>query len=381
MARSICPYCFEILSSGHSFRCASSQCAPEPDVALARYRRLPAMLEPPVFRSSAHGGKARCACGVTTLKRVCEACHNDLPGQFGQTDSFTIGLIGARAAGKSNYIAVLIHELANRVGQRFGAAMSALDEQTIKRYKDEFRRYVYDKHEIVPKTLSGATVRYPLVYRLSLPSKGLLFTKLRVVTLVFFDTAGESLDDLDAMSTETKYIANSDGLIFLLDPLQIPAVRDQLRDSAPLPEETTDPVEIIGRVIDLVRRSKDLGPTRRIATPVALAFSKIDVVRRLVDPGSPLERASNHDGYLDLTDVEEMNDAMRAYVRDEWVGPNFDTLLQHNFEKSAFFGLSSFGGPPRDGRLPKGVSPFRVEDPLLWLLHDMGVIRGQRRKQ
>ena len=48
---------------------------------------------------------------------------------------------------------------------------------------------------------------------------------------MFFDTAGEDLNDEDTMSTVNKYICKSAGIVFLLDPMQIPAVVSQLDES------------------------------------------------------------------------------------------------------------------------------------------------------
>lgn len=390
MRQLICPYCFE-KSPTHevAFRCINpnaSRCPLEEDTALGDYQRLatPPRL-PRVFSPKSswlrRTSRADCTCGMRTPKMVCPHCHNELPSQFGSTDSYTIALIGAKEAGKSHYIAVLINELTNRVGLNFNASLNALDEQTIQRYKQDFRRYIYENREVIPATLSARAlmnVRYPLVYRFSLETIKSVFKRLRVSTLVFFDTAGEDLTHLDLMSTETKYLANSQGIIFLLDPLQIRAVRDQLKAGTALPSENTDPQEIIGRVAQLIRQSLGLSHNEKITTPVALAFSKVDEMHDLFEPGSPLHQAANHDGYFNSADAQQVNDSMRAHVA-QWVGPGLDLFLQHNFETFAYFGVSALGSPPdQQGRLPMGVAPFRVEDPLLWILHKLKLVSGRR---
>lgn len=388
----VCPYCFEKFQASEIlFRCLNpdpSRCAPEEDEPLAVYQRL--TVTPKLGRTFSAGGGwwsrpsvAACQCGVKTSKLVCPHCHNELPSQFGSTGSRTIALIGAKESGKSHYIAVLINELTNRVGMSFNASLNALDEQTRQRYKQDFRRFIYVDRVTIPPTNSARAnmnVRYPLTYRFSIKRRGLLpFDGLRVSSLSFFDTAGEDLDQLDLMSTETKYLANSDGIIFLLDPLQIPAVRGLLGSTAQLPSENTDPQEIIGRAASLVRQMRQMGPTQKIKTPVALAFSKLDAIRPLFEPGSPVHEASRHDGRFDVTDAQRVNDNMRAYL-SQWVGPGLDLFLQHNFESYSYFGLSALGSSPDvQGRLPSGVAPFRVEDPLLWILYRLGIVPGRRR--
>lgn len=390
MRQLICPYCFERYPAHRvAFRCINPnaiRCALEKDEAFSAYQRmLVAPIMQRVFTPKSNwlrpASRATCNCGMRTTKTVCPHCHNDLPWKFGSTDSHTVALIGAKEAGKSHYIAVLINELKNRVGLNFDASLTEEDDQTIKRYKEQFKRYIYDERIVIPETFSARqdiSVRYPLVYRFSLQKRRTPFRSLSVSTLVFFDTAGEDLTHLDLMSTETKYLANSHGIIFLLDPLQIRAVRDQLRTGTALPKQNTEPQEIIGRVAQLIRQSHGLNQNEKIKTPVALAFSKVDEMQDLFEPGSPVHHAGNHDGYFNIGDAQQVNDSMRAHVA-QWVGPGLDLFLQHNFETFSYFGVSALGSPPDpQGRLPMGVAPFRVEDPLLWILHKLKIVRGRR---
>jgi GTPase SAR1 family protein len=372
------------------FRCLNpdpGRCTPEEDKKLADYQRLntaPRLgrVFPAAGRWGRAPGVAVCDCGVKTSKLVCPHCHNELPSQFGSTDVRTIALIGAKEAGKSHYIAVLINELKNRVGMSFNASLNALDDETTRRYNQDFRRYVYVDRVTIPATDSARknlNVRYPLAYRFSIKRRGLFSSDdLRVTSLVFFDTAGEDLDNIDLMSTETKYLANSDGIIFLLDPLQISSVRHLLDNTMQLPSENTDPQEIVGRAATLIRQMRQASPKEKLKTPVALAFSKIDAVRSLFEPGSPVHQASLHDGRFDVTDARRVNDNMRAYL-SQWDGGGLDMFLQHNFETYSYFGLSALGSQPdTQGRLPSGVAPFRVEDPLLWILYRLGIVPGRR---
>lgn len=390
MRSCLCPYCFESVNPTRvSFRCVNpdaTRCPLELDNELAAYHRLiTPQLERRVFSANgtSPGVPVSCRCGTPNPQRVCPRCHNTLPNEFGALDSYTIALIGASEAGKSHYIAVLIHELTKRVGHRFNASLNALDDQTTRRYHEEFERHLYTRGEIIKRTLSARAnidVRSPLVYRFSLEQRKFLSTRLRVASITFFDTAGEDLKAIDIMSTETRYIANSNGIIFLLDPLQIPAVGQRLMGSVSLPAIHTEPNEIIGRVAQLIRQHRQLRATTKIDTPVALAFSKIDAVRRLMDPGSPINEASDHDGFFDLSDAERVNDSMRAYVA-EWVGPDLDVFLRHNFRTFGYFGLSALGAAPDEGgQLRMGVAPFRVEDPFLWILYRMGIIAGKKRR-
>ncbi|MFO0572919.1 MAG: hypothetical protein U1A78_02890 [Polyangia bacterium] len=393
MRRLLCPYCFESYPpSALGFRCVTpdpTRCPMEEDQHLARYERMQkgrllAHVFLPPRRLLGTVTAATCRCGAKTTKRVCPFCHNELPRELGLSRSCSIALVGAKEVGKSHYIAVLIHQLRNRIGDRFQAAFSALDEQTRRRYSQDFESYVFQRRIVIPGTLSARAqigVKYPLIYRFLLEQRGLFVQRPLSTNLVFFDTAGEDLGHVDTMSTETRYVAQSQGIIFLLDPLQIPSIRDRMPASVPLPAGTVNPVEIVERVVDLIRGFRGLKPTQKIDTPVALAFSKIDAVRSLIDQNSPIHRVANHDGYFDQSDAEEMNESMRAHVHS-WVGPAFDAAIRHNFKHFMYFGLSALGaGPDSDGRLQAGATPFRVEDPLLWVLHRHGIIPARRTRR
>lgn len=383
----LCPYCFDEFSAAEvEFRCTNPRpdmCAPVEDEKLARYLELGSQLSPVVFDASVMNGgnssnKAICPkCNSASTKRVCPRCHNELPWQFGETEALHFGLIGARAVGKSNYVGVLVHELTHRVGTSFNMAFTAQDERTIKRYRRDFEDLLFRGKTVVPPTRVGnVEERYPLIYRMSINQEGSLGRKQRIASVSLFDTAGESFDDFEKTGRHARYVAKADGLIFLLDPLQIRAVRDGVKHNVPLPEEGEDPIAVLGRVEQVLRQHRKLSAAQKVDTPVAISFSKIDAVRSLLDKGSPLLRRGAHDGFFNTNDFQLINDNLRAHMSN-WQ-PNLVQLLDHNFSNYAFFGVSALGTPPsRDNRIIKGISPFRVEDPLLWLLHRHGLIPGK----
>ena len=379
-----CPYCFETRGN-IVFRCITPTCERHPDEALGNYlRQSPPPLELRVLEGeAAPWGPPRHAtcpdCKGKSTKVICPGCHNELPSQFHASKSVTIALLGAKNVGKSHYVAVLVHELTHNLGERFNATLNALDEQTRRRYRNDFQRHLYQLRETIPVTRSARadnSVRYPLVYRFSVERRRFFFLRqLRVSSVVFFDTAGEDLQHDDTMAVENRYIANSEGLIFLLDPLQIPTVRQELG----LPDEGPgdDPREIMIRAAELIRKQRGLRADQKITTPVALTFSKIDAVRPLLGPDSPINRASNHFEHFNLSDAEVVSETIRAFIK-HWLGPDFHQTVAHNFSDFQYFGVSALGNPPEDGRLAKGVQSFRVEDPFLWLLHRKRMISGKK---
>lgn len=386
-----CIYCFEKFKPSEiQFRCInadSPECF-EKDELLEKYERRPIrrplnkVISAPSTFMNGLPKEATCTCGMETSKVICPKCHNTLPHQFGQTDSLIVALIGAKYVGKSHYIGVLIHELRQRIGANFDAALTALDDRTTRRYKEEFHDPLYERAERLDATntaTQNTDLRRPLVYRLNIGSRSFWRRKSYPVSLAFFDTAGEDLTHIDTMTTVNRYIANADGIIFLLDPLQVSQVQQRLPRTVDRPPDNHDQEEIIRRSTQLIRnlrrqglRNQRLKPTTKIDIPVAVSFSKIDALEGIVD--DHLLRDSEHDGYLDMADIEHANRLFHSYVHD-WFGPNMGQILEHNYTDYSYFGLSALGSSPaKDGTLARGIHPIRIADPLLWILHKKNII-------
>jgi hypothetical protein len=95
------------------------------------------------------------------------------------------------------------------------------------------------------------------------------------------------------------------------------------------------------------------------------------------EPESPLHRTPEHAGHYDEADGVDVHEELRAWL-EHWFGPSFDNTVAANFAVYRYFGLSALGAPPRDAvRLAEsGVHPYRVEDPMLWLLARFGSIKS-----
>lgn len=393
MARShliTCPFCFtRFAPAGALFRCANPRCPGRVEDAI--YADYQGLVTPEVMgrvfpAEPSRGGWLRLLrppisavcpdCGVETHRRVCPTCHYELLYDAGLTEEHMIAVLGGRGTGKSNYIAMLVNRLENTIGAHFDAAVRALGDRTRERYERDFYTPLFRQGQVIPPTRTAGVdpaTRTPLVFRIT-------FAGGRSANLVLFDTAGEDMQSLDAMSIEARYILYADALIFLLDPLQIPAVRHRL-PAADLPpsDPGAEPEYIVGRLRELYEQEFGLRSRDRITKPVAFTLSKIDMLYPLLDPGSGLFHTGEHFGTLNLADVRSIHAEISAYLQ-AWMGPHFNTLVQMNFANARYFGVSSFGRPPRGMRgqqKVEGLAPVRVEDPILWIFYQFGLIRGR----
>jgi hypothetical protein len=380
----LCPYCFEPWSTRvASFRCTSgddARCPRQPDEELGRLRGTEPPLVPRVLRRQGRLGQSfavkrghpvRCECGAPT-RPVCPNCHTDLPQRFAEAPSRSMALIGTKAAGKTNFIAVALHELEHRVGPRFDGSLMLLDDASRDRVDRELMPRLYRDGAVLDTTMSArsnAGVREPLVARLTLGPAG----HSSQSNLVFFDSAGEDLQSLDVLEREARYITQSHGVILLLDPLQIPAVRDELGSSVELPAETPDAYAMLGRISALIREARGIPAGKPIDVPLAIAVSKFDAVRPLLPEGHAVFSLPSHDGRFDPQVARSISAAVRSDLGG-WLGERLDSFVKQEFAQTSYFGLSALGANPVDGRLPNGVAPLRVEDPILWMLDAWGAI-------
>ncbi|MDL4819462.1 TRAFAC clade GTPase domain-containing protein [Actinomadura opuntiae] len=387
-----CPYCFASVAPQRIlFRCRGQAgrrqgCAPVLDEALAAYTGSTAGASlPPVFAAPGRKGRADCpTCGVPTGNRACPECHNPLPSAYCDSPGRIVALVGAKNAGKSTYIAVLLHELMNRVGTELDASLVACDDRTIERYKRDFARPLLEERRLLPTTASAATgPREPLVYLLT-RTRRTRFARARndSLALVLFDTAGEDLRSREATDLHLRYLEAADAIIFLVDPLELPGARGGVSDSVPEPrpgdDPDSEPLNIIARVTDALRQRHGTRPGEPLPVPVAVALTKIDALRPDLLRQSALRRSRSGTGVLDLDDRDAVNEQVRALLH-EWQAGQLDTYLGQQYAEHALFGLSALGGVPEDGRVGAGgVRPHRAEDPLLWLLYRFGMLDGVR---
>ncbi|MFF4572938.1 hypothetical protein [Streptomyces sp. NPDC001410] len=402
MTTVICPYCFARASAAKlPYRClmtpsgvrGGAPCGPERDDAWAGFMGpgVPpaARMRGPVFTPARKvaglgggGSSVPCPqCGVPTPVRVCGSCHSDLPSDYCDQDSRIIALVGAKASGKSTYVSVLVNELNQRVGQAYHASLAAMGQSTQTRDK-EMAEDLYERLRLPDATRPAALgFNDPLLYRLSLPRKGLLGgAGTRHTTLVFFDAAGEDLAGAEAMDRYTRYLGAADGIILLVDPLQLGSVRDRLavHEGPPLPVVETSPQQIAADLAAQLR-AHGKGRTRgRVSTPIAVAVTKTDMLRPLLDPHSPLLRNAPHSaGTYDGEDRLAVHEELRSLLTD-WDSGALLRQLELDFAELSLFGLSALGAPPpadAPADVPKsGPQPVRVEDPLLWLLSRRGLL-------
>ena len=113
--------------------------------------------------------------------------------------------------------------------------------------------------------------------------------------------------EFNKLSIENKAISHADGLIFMIDPLQIESVIQRLPGvTVGRPDPRSLPDNMLGRLITLLKHPpSNVKAGAKIRVPLAVVVSKIDMLEPIVDAGSALLRPGAHQGASNLAEVKQ----------------------------------------------------------------------------
>ncbi len=365
--RVVCPYCFRRFSPGETLFTDYDGADPQRGKWTLWDRVRGRAPRPPV---GAHG--------KPLIRKLCprhEHSPRDLPFSAGRQESLLIGLIGARSSGKTHYIASLINRLEKDTGEDFSASLMHSTDDTPDRYRREFEKPLFGERKQLQKTIAAQPS--PLIYDLTFDGALWGEERNRAVTLTLYDTAGENLSHARSIEQFVQYIRVASGIIFLVDPLQIDTVRQSVPSTVPLPafDEGNVPNQILGGVIKVMEGGGVLSKGGALDIPMAVVMTKCDVLgdANLLDRNRLWQTGFRHKNQFDRQAHDDMDGMMGEYMR-QWSGTAYNTV-RSRFSRHAFFGASATGcaHDTKTDQYPF-VSPWRVEDPLLWILAELGVI-------
>ncbi len=312
-----------------------------------------------------------------------EHVDRDLPAGWGNSVTLCVALAGARASGKSLYVAVLI-KLLQQMADDFGAVVKPADASTKERYSNYYEKPFFEEMGLLsstPPVLSeGAYQRDPLIYDLGMwPVQG---GQPRRVFLALRDVAGEDLENLPSDQSALDFFRHAHEVVFLFDPVTVPEIETLLHGSVPTDSLGADPVKVLDNLLKIMGE----------ATPrMAVALSKFDTLRKLEElPGHEWSEIMGNYGaafHRQLqppysgSDPELLSHEVRSLLirLDARRLLNMLAARERQGLIVRYFATSSLGGQPHGSHLQRsGIAPFRVLDPLLWLLYDANVMRGSR---
>lgn len=383
-----CPSCFEQLPvSDFAWVCENTSCEQAVDPVASAYLGSSTESGPITVLSRPSDGPRNwqkpetiyCRKCQATSHEACARCHYPLPENWRSYDVTTIAMNGARWTGKSFYIAVAIQQLRN-VLSHLRATVDFGDSRTRDTYINVYQRPLYEELKLIaatPRSNTGTSPqRYPMIFRL-----GTLKGISRM--LVIRDVAGEEMEDAPENATHLAFLRHADGVFFLFDPLAIPAIKEHLRGLVPQQLNTGgDPRVVLGNLRRL------LGTATPALAVIVSKFDALHALRNVDDmewkpimsnPGAAFLRDPSLDsGTYDAADGEllsfEVQSLLYKLGAEDFVfaleGSGNGKTLPHRYFAVSVLGESTDG--ESISRL--GISPFRILDPLKWVLDMKNVL-------
>ncbi|AKK07024.1 hypothetical protein CMUST_13650 [Corynebacterium mustelae] len=309
---------------------------------------------------------------------------NPLLPDWAESVTFCVAMAGARASGKSLYLAVVIKQLELLAQQRFPhITIEPADESTRIRYQEKYEKPLYQELKHMPPTPTSvnedAYQRDPFIFSLGYwpDPEGVS----RHHYLVIRDVAGEDLENPNVDPLSMRFFKNCDLVIFLFDPLKVPSIATYLQGLIPTPRQLGgNPEDVFRNIVRL------LGDSR---PKLAVAVSKFDTLQEL----ERLQDKQEWKSIMGNLGAGFRRDTGFNYVyHSQWVlhleiqsllikleADRLLNMMAHAYravpERLSYFAVSALGESPRGENLDrKGIAPYRVLDPLRWFLSERRVL-------
>jgi len=364
----VCPYCF----SSHKIKDCDMVCS---YTSAGKYVQLCKHgVEKDGRGFIPKGKKHKCLkCKDARQTIYCAVNHREMSTNILNMKSLSIALLGAKDTGKSNYIGVLVEEIDKKMSSSFNTSLfKDFSGETKNAYEQYYYNPLYKDGYAVEATAGGEIP--PLIFALQIQNS------YKATALTFYDTAGENLDDVSKIHLFNSYIPNAHGIILLLDPLQVPDLRDQLKakglTDSDLPPQNTETANVLEKIVSVIKDTRKI--KGKIDIPLALVFTKIDVLEKLLPDDCCLKVDSEHikQGKFAMEDFKNTQNEMKDLI-DNWIRGSLMSKISH-FKHYAFFGVTALGQNPSGRKLSGAVRPRRVLDPLLWLLAENKYIKVKK---
>jgi hypothetical protein len=294
-----------------------------------------------------------------TTKRLCPFCENDIPHSAGFSASTIISVVGGANSGKSVFFTALIHNLKTITPRNFQIFCTPINNETGRRFKLEYEDSIIIEN-LLPYKKEGPE---PFVFTLSFSDHS-----KPEINVAFFNGPCE----------ENAYLTrNSSGIIFLTDPLQFTSVARELKLKNDLELHFTpeEPTEILNDLLE----NCYFNTNGVCEIPTAAVITKSDLLPVLRRDGDFIRRNSrlfnnySHKTFFNLTEFDTIDEEVEEFIGI--AAPNFRNALKRHFYNLGFFAVSALGSKP-EGQIVSSFAPTRIDEPLLWILYQLGYIEG-----
>lgn len=311
--------------------------------------------------------------GKISKVRICPLCHNILPHEFGKYPVIYIAVVGITASGKTVYLSQLMKSIQIVLAKGNLVQLGMTEEA-----KNFVESHFISRGSSLPGATASDSLSVPIPITVQQKDTGNRFT------LMFYDIAGECCVNPAKMDVFGPFIANANGIVMIIDPKQFPEI---FGDPYGYVDVTYSP----SAVADAMYTAFGSGANGGSEIPLAVAISKSDLMRdsdsASVNTNSIIFRNTRYEDYggkygMPYDDINTINTEIKMIIGREKLsqGGLLIEKLKSTFTNNAFFAFSALNSAPKRDHdrevdvMKEDPEPLRIEDPLLWLLNNIGIV-------
>ena len=322
--------------------------------------------------------------GRDTKVRICPHCHNPLPFEYGKYPVKYIAVVGITSSGKTVYLAQIMTKIKE---------VLAKANLTVIGTHEEVDNFVRDHRIKKGYPLPSGNTKDLLT--MPLPLNVINNKTKQKYTLIFYDIAGENCVNPEAMNKYGMFIENANGIVMIIDPKQFGELFNITEDSEDYDDDdTASPEKVAEAMYNAFGATSAEGGKCQV--PLAAALSKSDILKDYLDYNLNMFQDICYEDYDTFgfhyeefcninTEIEMLFKKTRSMQ-----GILLDNQLKQCFPNHGYFAFSALNVKAEtkagtDGLeysyIDEDPEAMRIEEPLFWLLHQMGVIEKAQKKQ
>jgi len=288
---------------------------------------------------------------------ICLNCNRSITTQ--ETKPICIPIIGGASVGKTCFLISATRSIINKLAPKVSWNIEFLDSNNEIRYKKELNNF--NNGMVPPKTIAMTLSAFNFFIKSEKWSPDKL--------IYLYDAAGEAFESSENL-LDHRFYGYLHGFIFIIDPFSIPELIDQYQDQLNLFGANIKPSSMMledafNAMLINLEKNHGIKRDQQVDKPCAIVINKTDAFDIEERVG---KKAARQLMIRDST-IKSMSQATQMLCKELFVEcglGNFLREIQSKFKKYQFFTCSALGYIPDNSKKP--FKPYRVTDPLIWIL-------------
>ncbi len=292
-------------------------------------------------------------------RRACYSCGEKLPVEIDTRSCQLMGIAGVNRAGKTHFVAQAFREITASNGlERFGCTRVKLSESTGRELYQKYYPAILDSRQVLGPTDPNQTPQ-PLLFSIDL-------TDCEPMLVMTRDISGEAIMDENKRRSILEFLTRSDGLIFVIDPIEFNFVRERVPQELLLGRRSVNQVDLLQQCLMEVHRRTNK------SVPVVVTISKCDLLINYCGLSGLWSKPPLDSWQNDTFEIDREIREMLISIGEESI-----VKATQGYAKTYFQAFSALGGDPiitgptaSVARLPNS-DPIRCADTLGTVLRGM----------